>query len=407
MAGVGTILVAAGSSERIGAGLPKQFVQLAGRPMFLLALDCAVPHSDEIVVVTRADDLGRVAETLRAAQCVPAGGDPATSPTGDLVLEGVPVAVVEGGRRRQDSVAAGLASLSEAVRTVLIHDAARPFATADLAARVVAAAEASGAAIPAAPVPDTVKEVEGSAVWATPDRARLRLAQTPQGFARDVIEEAYRGLGDAEITDDARAVELAGVPVTVVPGEPWNFKVTTPADLDLASAVAGRRMGLGPAHRAGVGSDTHRLVAGRDLVLSGVTIPFDLGLDGHSDADVATHAVCDALLGAVAEGDIGLHFPPGDPEYRGISSLVLLERVAEMVRGKGYDVANVDVMIVAEAPKLAPHVPEMRATLAATLGIDVDHVSVKATTTEGTGPEGEGAAITSTAIAVVVERPSR
>jgi 2-C-methyl-D-erythritol 4-phosphate cytidylyltransferase/2-C-methyl-D-erythritol 2,4-cyclodiphosphate synthase len=394
VARVGAVLVAAGSSERVGAIFPKQFLPLGPDPMFFLALESVLPHVDEVAIVTLPDFVGTVRAVLRAAGAV-----------GDLIFRETHIVAVTGGERRQDSVERGLEALSDEVGIVLVHDAARPFASPDLTRRVIEAAREHGAAVPVIQVPDTVKRVGDDAVVETMDRSTLGLAQTPQGFKREILEAAYRELAGADVTDDARAVELLGHPVAAIPGEPGNFKVTTPVDLQLASVVANCRRGLGPGYRAGTGSDTHRLVPGRDLVLCGVTIPFDKGLDGHSDADVATHAVCDALLGAVAEGDIGVHFPPGDPEYRDISSLVLLERVLEIVRDKNCRVVNVDVTVVAEAPRLAPHVPEMRRTLAGVLGLDVEAVSVKATTTEGTGPEGEGLAISSTAVAVVTERP--
>ena len=394
MARVGTILVAAGSSERIGAIFPKQFLPLGPDPMFFLALESVLPHSDEVAVVTLPDFVGTVKTILRAAGA-----------TEDLMFRGARVVPVVGGERRQDSVECGLAALSSDVDVVLIDDAARPFASPHLTELIVEAAREHGAAVPVVAVPDTVKRVDGDTVAETLDRATLGLAQTPQGFRREIIERAYRELKGVDVTDDARAVELLGETVTIVPGEPGNFKVTTPVDLQLASVVANCRRGLGPGYRAGTGSDTHRLVPGRDLVLCGVKIPFGKGLEGHSDADVATHAVCDALLGSVAEGDIGVHFPPGDPEFKDISSLLLLERVVEIVRDKRCRVVNVDVTIVAEAPRLAPHVPAMRRTLADALDVEVEVVSVKATTTEGTGPEGEGLAISSAAVAIVTERP--
>jgi len=240
-------------------------------------------------------------------------------------------------------------------------------------------------------------------VVATLDRAVLRLAQTPQGFRRDVIERAIRRIGDLDVTDDAEAAELAGSEVSVVAGDSGNVKITVPRDLDLARLSVNRRLGLDGPARVGTGTDCHRLVAGRRLVLAGVEIPFEKGLEGFSDADVASHAVADALLGAIAAGDIGLHFPPGDPRYRDASSLVLLARVAEIVRSRGFSIGNVDVTVVAERPRLAPFTRAMSESLAATLGTEPDDVSVKATTTEGLGPEGEGLAITAYAVAIVRE----
>jgi 2-C-methyl-D-erythritol 4-phosphate cytidylyltransferase/2-C-methyl-D-erythritol 2,4-cyclodiphosphate synthase len=385
MARVGAILVAAGGSTRMGVGTPKQFQLLGTSPMFVLALGSLVSCADEIVVVAPADAVETARGLLRDSG----------------VCGEKPVRVVAGGARRQDSVASGLAALSPDVEIVLIHDAARPFASETLARRVLAAVGASGAAIPVVPVPDTVKRVQDDEVVATLDRSVLGLVQTPQGFRRQVLADAIAALGDVEVTDDAQVVELAGGHVAVVAGEPGNVKITTAEDLDAARLQLASGAGLDAQARVGIGCDWHRLVPGRRLVLCGVEIPFEKGLDGHSDADVATHAVCDALLGAVAAGDIGHHFPPGDPKYQDISSLVLLERVVGIVRERGFAVRSIDVTIVAEKPKLAPHVSAMRERLARVLGVPVDAVSVKATTTEGTGPEGEGRAMSARAVGVV------
>jgi 2-C-methyl-D-erythritol 4-phosphate cytidylyltransferase/2-C-methyl-D-erythritol 2,4-cyclodiphosphate synthase len=387
--GVGAVLVAAGSSTRTGAGIPKQFQSLGLAPMFVRSLRAVLGVSAEAVVVAPADYVSTTRRLLGEA-----GWD------GEF-LDGKRVAVVPGGERRQDSVERGLAALSQEAQFVLVHDAARPFASEELVARVLVAARDSGAAVPVAPVPDTVKRVEGGAVVATLDRSVLGLAQTPQGFSRSVLREAYTSLGGADVTDDAAAVEAAGGTVRVVEGEPGNVKITTALDLELAAARANAELGLDAAARVGTGSDTHRLVEGRRLILGGVEIPFEKGLEGYSDADVATHAIMDALLGAVAAGDIGRHFPPGDPAYKDASSLFLLERVAAIVEEGGYKIRSVDVTITAEAPKIAPHVSAMKRALAAAAGIGPDAISVKATTTEGTGPEGEGLAISARAIAVV------
>lgn len=393
MARIGSIVVAAGASTRLGDPTPKQFQRLVLEPVFVLAARPLVELSDEVVVVVGAERVEAVRKSLADAGLASAAG--------------ATISVVEGGPRRQDSVALGLAALSRGIDVVLVHDGARPFATLALARRVADAALETGAAVPAVAVPDTVKRIEGSGdrrrVLSTLDRSLLGLTQTPQGFRREIIEDAYAALGDLEITDDAAAVELAGGEVAVVDGEPGNRKITLPSDLAGARLRENHRLGLDARARVGTGSDCHRLVPGRRLILCGVDVPFEKGLAGHSDADVATHAVCDALLGAVAQGDIGRHFPPGDPETEGISSLVLLERVARIVEGRGCEVGSVDVTIVAEAPVLAPHIDGMRRTLADVLGADVDCVSVKATTTEGTGPEGRGEAISAIAVAVVRE----
>jgi 2-C-methyl-D-erythritol 4-phosphate cytidylyltransferase/2-C-methyl-D-erythritol 2,4-cyclodiphosphate synthase len=259
----------------------------------------------------------------------------------------------------------------------------------------------AGAAVPVVPIRDTVKRVQDARVVSTADRSEMRLVQTPQGFRRSVIEKAYRELGDADVTDEAQAIEQCGFDVTTVEGDPGNVKVTGSFDLELARLRVNRSLDLDASARVGTGNDCHRLVEGRALVLGGVEIPFDKGLDGFSDADVVTHAICDALLGAAAQGDIGQHFPPGDPRFEGISSLKLLARVAEILSKRGLRVGNVDATIVAQAPMLSPFIDDMRRTLSSVLGIDSEAVSIKATTTEGVGPEGTGLAMSATAVAIV------
>lgn len=391
MKGVGSIVVAAGSSERVGGGLPKQFQTLGTLPMFAVSVAALLPFCDEAVVVAPPDGVERTKELLRSARV--AGGF-------------AKVRVVPGGDRRQDSVVNGLGALSPSIEFVLVHDAARPFVTAVVVERVIEALASSDAVVPAVPVPDTVKLVEAEAVVETLDRSRLRLTQTPQGFRRTLLESAYLAIRGRDVTDDAQAVELAGHSVHIVEGDPSNTKVTTPFDMSAARARAAEAMGLGGSYRVGTGSDWHRLVEGRRLVLCGVDVPFDRGLAGHSDADVATHAVCDALLGAAGAGDIGVHFPPGDERYKGISSLELLRDVGALLGESGYEVAGVDVTIVAEAPRLTPFAARMRETVAEVLGVDSGLVSVKSTTTEGLGPEGEGEAMSAHAVAVLRKRPA-
>ncbi len=390
MAHIGTILVAAGSSTRVGGGVPKQFVMLGLTPMFIRAIDSVLGVSEEIVVVVPPE------HTETALTHISRAGYP-----GEARFDGKRIVVVPGGDRRQDSVRRGLAELSSEIDLVLVHDAARPFASEELVGRVVAATQETGAAVPVIQIPDTLKVVMDGAVVATTDRLLHRLSQTPQGFLRAVIEEAYASLRDAEITDDAQAAERMRLPVAAVGGENGNRKVTTADDLESAIARANREIGLDAGSRIGTGSDTHLLVPGRKLVLGGVEVPFERGLDGHSDADVAVHAIIDAILGAASAGDIGRHFPPGDPRFKDISSLALLERTLAIVREMGFEVGNVDVTITAEKPKLAPHVPSMLDALSGALGVPAADVSVKATTTEGVGPEGEGRVISATAVALL------
>jgi 2-C-methyl-D-erythritol 4-phosphate cytidylyltransferase / 2-C-methyl-D-erythritol 2,4-cyclodiphosphate synthase len=303
--------------------------------------------------------------------------------------------------------------VSERAEVVVIHDAARPFASADLVTRTIAAAAESGAALAALEARDTVKavrltpsEVEGLAqakagerfVQNTLDRQTIYLAQTPQAFRRDVLRDALAVTGDA--TDEASLAERAGHAVRIVEGEASNIKVTTPEDLVIAEAIGrgGRPARTG---RAGMGYDLHRFVEGRPLILGGVTIPFDRGLAGHSDADAVCHAVTDAILGAAGAGDIGRHFSDTDPQWKGASSIDLLRRALEVVHAQGLAVGNVDATVILERPKLAPYIDQMRANLAAVLGVSVDRVSIKGKTNEGLGEIGRGEAVAVHAIALV------
>jgi 2-C-methyl-D-erythritol 2,4-cyclodiphosphate synthase len=289
---------------------------------------------------------------------------------------------------------------------VAVHDAARPLVTPRLISRVVAAARAQGAAIPALPIEDTIKRAAEGLVEETVDRRALFLSQTPQVFAVDLLRRAFaaRRGGAREPTDEAQLVAETGHPVTCVAGEPANFKITVPADLALAEAVLAG-MGAGRVSPlVGHGYDVHRLVVGRPLVLGGISLPGAEGLLGHSDADVLCHALADALLGAACLGDLGAHFPDGDPSLRGISGVELLERVREELDAAGLQVGNVDTTIVCERPRLAPFIPEMRAALGRALGMPVARVSVKATTSEGLGFAGRQEGIAAYATAVLVPR---
>jgi 2-C-methyl-D-erythritol 4-phosphate cytidylyltransferase/2-C-methyl-D-erythritol 2,4-cyclodiphosphate synthase len=302
----------------------------------------------------------------------------------------------------------------------VIHDAARPFASADLISRTIAAAAEWGAALAALPARDTVKRATRPAenglygtIAETLPRESIFLAQTPQAFRRDVLRAALACRDDA--TDEAALAERAGYTVKLVEGEATNIKITTSADLIVAEAIAEARdpgaadarngpRGTGkPARtgRAGVGYDLHRLVDGRPLVLGGVTIPFERGLAGHSDADVVCHAVTDAILGAAGAGDIGRHFPDTDPKWHNASSIDLLRRAAEMVRQRGLAVGNVDATVIAERPRLLPYIDEMRTRVAGALGISADRVSIKGKTNEGVGALGRGEAIAVHAVALI------
>jgi 2-C-methyl-D-erythritol 4-phosphate cytidylyltransferase/2-C-methyl-D-erythritol 2,4-cyclodiphosphate synthase len=285
------------------------------------------------------------------------------------------------------------------IDVVLVHDAARPFVDGDLIERVVASAGEQGAAVPALGARETVKRVPvgQSAVAETIPRDEIWLAQTPQGFARAVLERAVAlGASGVEATDEAMLAERAGDAVAIVPGSERNFKITTLDDLAAARAlVAGTA-------RVGTGYDLHRLVSGRPLVLAGVRLPFDRGPLGHSDGDVVCHAIVDAMLGGAGAGDIGRHFPNTDPAWKDTPGLDLLARVTGIIAGRGWRVTNVDVTVVLERPRLAPHLDSICRAVAATLGIDAGAVSVKGKTNEGVDAVGRGEAIAAHAVAMLV-----
>jgi 2-C-methyl-D-erythritol 2,4-cyclodiphosphate synthase/2-C-methyl-D-erythritol 4-phosphate cytidylyltransferase len=313
-------------------------------------------------------------------------------------------AIVAGGERRQDSVAAGLAALPDGTEVVLIHDGARPLAEPDLFDRCARAAAEHGAVIAAIPVADTLKRVEDQVIVGTVDRSGLWAAQTPQAFRLDILRAAMVETGGEDVTDEARICEAAGIPVTVVPASLANLKVTHPEDIAVADALLRARLGArSPVPvRTGIGYDAHRFAPGRRLVLGGVEIPHELGLEGHSDADVLLHAIADAILGAAALGDIGQHFPPSDERFRDADSQDLLREVVRLAHDAGWAVSNIDATLLAEAPRMAPHVPLMRERIAACLGIGADAVGVKATTNEGMGAIGRGEGICALAIAALI-----
>ena len=257
--------------------------------------------------------------------------------------------------------------------------------------------------VPGLPLADTLRRCGSAVSEGAVDRTRFTLTQTPQCFHREILEIAYRRAAEEGFTgtDDASFVErLPGSRIAIVPGDPDNFKITTPEDLKRARLMVQRTTDR--RYRVGEGYDAHRLVAGRPLILGGVAIPFEKGLMGHSDADVLCHAIGDALLGAASLGDLGVHFPDSDPQYKGISSLKLLERIAKLLREKGFEISNIDATMILEMPKIAPYREPMIANLARALKTPPDRISVKATTTEGMGFEGQGEGISCRAVAVVL-----
>jgi 2-C-methyl-D-erythritol 4-phosphate cytidylyltransferase/2-C-methyl-D-erythritol 2,4-cyclodiphosphate synthase len=391
---IAAIIAAGGRGERMGAAVPKQLLAIGGASILRRSIELFASHEriDEIVVVLPPDL--------------------AANPPDDVRVPGKPLLVVAGGARRQDSVALGFEAIRHRADVVVIHDAARPFASPDLVSRTIDAALATGAALAALAASDTVKLARDAAgpalVERTVPRERVHLAQTPQAFRTDVLAAAIAAAIAAApegvvATDEAALAEAAGFAVQLVAGEETNVKITTMTDLAAAEARAGR----GPARlrvRVGTGYDLHRLVEGRPLILGGVNVPCEKGLAGHSDADVVAHAITDAVLGAVAGGDIGRHFPDMDPRWKGASSLAMLAHAVGVARDAGFRVVNVDAVIVAERPKLAPFIEAIRASLAPALGIGIECISVKGKTNEGLDAIGRGEAMAAHAVALVTAR---
>lgn len=409
---VAVIVAAGGRGERLGAGVPKQFLPLGGRS--LLARSVAafrqIPAVQEIVVVLPADLMADGAALL------------------EPLRPGAALRVVAGGARRQDSVARGFAAVSPEAEIVLVHDAARPLVSPDVIERTIGGAARWGAAVAAVRALDTVKEAaadeETPPVARTLARERIWLAQTPQAFRRDVLAEAI-ALGErgVEATDEAALAELAGHEVRLVPGDARNLKVTTEVDRQVAEALAAAEAGgrgragtrpdtqgerqetpppAAPALRIGLGYDSHRFTERRPLVLGGVRIPGEPGLAGHSDGDAICHAVTDAILGAAGLGDIGTLFPDTDPAYEGADSLALLRRAAAHVSAAGYRVANLDIVTIAERPRLAPWREAMRENLASALGVDREAIGLKGKTNEKLGALGRAEGLAVHAVALLV-----
>jgi 2-C-methyl-D-erythritol 4-phosphate cytidylyltransferase / 2-C-methyl-D-erythritol 2,4-cyclodiphosphate synthase len=384
---VTAIIAAGGAGRRLGAGVPKQLLTLGDVPILQRSVEAFLTHpliTDVVVALPTA---------LAAAP--------------PEWLKGV--RVVSGGESRQASVANAFDHVPPHSDVVLVHDAARPFVTAETISRAIDAAAAHGAAIVAVPVSDTVKRTaHGRDVIAeTIPRDQVFLAQTPQAFRRSILGEAVAlGRSGVEETDEAALVERAGHPVRVVAGELSNVKITTAADLEAARERLARPSTPAAVARVGVGYDLHRLVEGRLLLLAGVTIPSDRGAQGHSDADAICHAVTDAILGAARAGDIGQLYPDTDPRWKDASSVDMLRNAVTLVRNRGWEVENVDVVVILERPKLSPHRAAMEASLAAALEISADAVSIKAKTNEGLDAVGRGEAIATHAVALLRSRPA-
>jgi 2-C-methyl-D-erythritol 4-phosphate cytidylyltransferase/2-C-methyl-D-erythritol 2,4-cyclodiphosphate synthase len=378
------ILVAAGRGLRAGAGGPKQYRSIGGQTVIFRAITpfCRHPRVSVVQPVLNPDDIAMFNEAVQRLQHAP----PAM-----------------GGATRQASVHAGLEALvSEKPDVVLIHDAARPFVSAELISRAIDAALATGAAIPAIPVADTIKLTDGSGnIEATPERARLRIAQTPQAFRFDLILEAHRRAareGRNDFTDDAALAEWAGLTVATFEGDAANMKLTTPEDFDREEARLASLLGD---VRTGTGYDVHAFGNGDHLMICGVRVPHNRGFLAHSDGDVGLHALVDAILGALADGDIGSHFPPSDIKWKGAASDKFLKFAADRVTARGGRIANLEVTLICERPKIGPLRDTMRARIAEIAGLDISRVAVKATTSERLGFTGREEGIAATACATI------
>jgi 2-C-methyl-D-erythritol 4-phosphate cytidylyltransferase/2-C-methyl-D-erythritol 2,4-cyclodiphosphate synthase len=392
---VSAILAAGGRGTRLGAATPKQLLVVGDRPILQRSFETLDAHDSihEIVIALPSEMVA--------------------SPPPFLISSRKPVRIVDGGPRRQDSVARAFARTAVHADVIVIHDAARPFASADLFSRVIAAASKGGAAIAALQAQDTVKQATTAAgihvVARTIPRDSIYLAQTPQAFTRQVLAAAILHANALTATDEAALAEQAGHPVRLVDGEAANIKITTEHDLLVSEVLAGslRSRDASPTMRVGTGYDLHRLEPGRKLIIGGVEIPHDMGLIGHSDADVLCHAITDAILGASAQGDIGRHFPDTDPAFKGADSIDLLKRAAAIVRAAGFVIANVDAVVIAERPKLSPYVEEIRRKLADALGVEMSAVGVKGKTNEKVGALGRNEAIAVHAVAMLARSVER
>ena len=377
------VVVAAGRGVRMGAAVNKVLLPLCGEPVIRHAVRafCEADKIDGVVVVASSDET----EQMRAALCG---------------LEKV-CAIVPGGSTRQESVKNGLDALPKEARIALVHDGARPLISRELIARCIRQTEDCGSAVVCTPVTDTVKVEKDGCVVRTLDRSQLRAVQTPQCFCAGELKAAYEAAArdGVSVTDDASVMEHAGHSVHLLESSEVNFKLTTPEDLRRAEDIIGERRFMQRLPRTGFGYDVHKLASGRRLILCGKEIPWEKGLDGHSDADVAVHALMDALLGAACLGDIGRLYPDNDPAFEGADSMKLLADVLRRVKDAGYAVVHADVTIVAQKPKLMPYMDEMRRNLENAMA--GAQVNVKATTTERLGFEGRGEGISAQAVATI------
>jgi 2-C-methyl-D-erythritol 4-phosphate cytidylyltransferase/2-C-methyl-D-erythritol 2,4-cyclodiphosphate synthase len=375
---IAALIVAAGKGDRAGGAIPKQFAVLGGKALLAHSVDAFLAHPD----------IGAVYLVIGEGQ-----DQLAAEALGRREVAGL----VTGGAERQDSVRAGLEALAgRGVKNVLIHDAARPFLSADIITRLVTALDEADGALPALPVVDTLAR-GGNVLGDVVDRSGLLRIQTPQAFRYDAIMTSHARWKGGIATDDAQMARAAGYDIVIVAGDPALEKITLETDF----AAAERRLAASRTTRTGMGFDVHRLEKGKELWLCGLKIDHEFGLAGHSDADVALHAVVDALLGAIGEGDIGSHFPPSDVRWKGAASHLFVSHACKLVAHAGGIIDHVDLTIICEMPKIGPHRQAMRARLAELLGVDIGRTSVKATTTEGLGLTGRREGIAAQAIATI------
>ena len=363
---IAAILVAAGTGSRFGGATPKQLLLLHGKPVLRHAAEALL---DDIDLLQPVGDAALIGPALAGIAYLP---------------------IVPGGAERQDSVRAGLEALqAHAPDIVLVHDAARPIIPPGTIQAVLEALNNHQGAIPALPVSDTLKRGAENRISETVPRENLFRAQTPQGFRYPVLLRLHQAASGAAVTDDAALLEAAGLSVALVPGAEQNIKLTLPADFARLEHLLGARM----TPRIGSGFDVHAMADGRKMIICGVEIPFERGLAGHSDADVGIHALCDAIYGALAEGDIGRHFPPSEDSWKDADSARFLRHAATRIAARGGRLSNADITLICERPKITPHAPAMRARLAELLGVAIELISVKATTTERLGFTGRGEGI--------------
>ncbi len=378
------IIPAAGSGTRMKLEHPKQFHHLLGEPILMHTVRSffQTPCISGIVIVVPDNWQNTTSQMLE-----------------EYGLADKTITIVKGGRRRQDSVFNGLQAVGADVEIVLVHDGARPMVSEDLINRCSLAAARHGAAIAAIPVKDTLKKGSSAdTILETINRNNLWQAQTPQAAQKNLLKKAYQETGDQDVTDEASLLENAGIPVHLVEGSETNFKITRPEDLALAEKILMKTV---IHQRIGHGFDAHRFVPERDLVLGGIVVPHEKGLAGHSDADVLTHALCDAILGAMGEGDLGSHFPDSDARFKNIYSISLLDDIMALADKRNLAVSNADITVICQSPKLAPHIPAMKKKLAHACKTTTDRINIKATTTEKMGYTGRQEGISCHAVVML------